>query len=290
MVSSLALVVGTPADSSAFFPWLYDAMYGPPGYSYSYYAPYYGYYTPAYQTAYYAPGWSAWGGDCACVPACNACTPCSACSPCVGCSPCGPGGCPGGNCGIGPTPAGTPPRPEPDGAADPTAPPSRPSRPTFDPNADAPPYEPPIPRDSGSSGSRSRNLPADDFERRTPSRTTPTDEPTGTGTSTGNSSGTGDNTGFGDDPNLIPTPGASRKPPLNNSSETVIPARKPAEAAPVEESPNNSGPKLDERSTSRPIVEKQRLVLRSHDGTPNIVRSQGRATKWSGVDTHVARH
>jgi hypothetical protein len=278
VVGSLAFTAGVPTESSAFFPWLYDSMYAPPGYGYGY-APYgYGYYAPGYQSAFYAPGYNP---GCGCMPACNPC------DPCVRCSPCGTN-CPGGNCGVNPAPA-NPPVPEPDSATDPTAPPSRPPRRTYETDpADATEFEPPMSPARGSSGPRSRTLPEDDFSapRGNSERGPRGNEPAG-------ASGASASDGFdaSSDPDAIPMPGDTRKPPLSKQGETVIPQKKPAEVAPVDESTKDGGLKLDNTTTSRPVIQKQRLALRARPEASAIARhNPNLGVKWSGLDTHVVRH
>jgi hypothetical protein len=244
VIGALLIGAANPTPVAAFFPWMYPA-WGDPYAAYGWNAPYG--YAAGYWGAYYAPA-AAWGCPCMPVPVCPPCDPCGS-----------PGGCPAGDCRVAPASETAPtPKPDPNSTPQYDSPPpaSRPSRKTFTDDPDTN-FEPPkTTPDPGS------NLPSDRFgPRRTPSRTLPETEPAP-------AAGAADES----DPFKDSDPDkafGTKKPVLGEPSESVIPQRKPAETAPVENPspappPEAADPQLRDKITSGPIIEKRRTAQRFH--------------------------
>lgn len=262
-------VVGTACQTSAwgFFPWMYSP-YGDPCAVQAWYAPYAP--APVAWAGYYAPGPI---GGCPSLPVCQPCDLCAAV-----------GGCPSSDCAVTPS-SGTKTQPAPSPDPDvnkqydsPTPPPRSPRR-TFsdENNTDFVP-----PRTSPGTGT---DLPSDRFgPRRPPSRTTPEAEPAPA------SAGTSEDADpfQGSDPDKAFD---ARKPMLPESNESVIPQRKPAETAPLEEATPAPQPppssEADGKMTTRPVIEKQRLARRSSQVVNEVVHAARRLPihDWSAYPT-----
>jgi hypothetical protein len=253
VLGSLSLIAAPSASSAGFFHWMHY------GWNDCCYAP------PVMQTAYYG-GWDA-----------GCCAPCNPCGS-FGCSPCGFGGCGPGGCGPGGcqwnapavAPGGTP-APIPDGnmtRPETDAPPARSPRRTYGDEAD-PQNGGFVPPDTGTD----RTTP--------PSRTTPRDRFTPRGSSGSGSNPDGSASGFD-----------SNKPILGE--EIVIPQKQPADIGPIrEDDPARDAGALDGKTTSRPVVELQRMAVHTTASGVRIVRTPGRpAREWSAgpTDARVARH
>lgn len=319
------MVVNPHESQAGVIPWLYDAIFGPPGSMMAYsgggyyggggaytagYAPYWSGYAPAFgyggcgpcQTTSYAPA--------------GCCDPCqSSCSPCGGgCavgSPCSGGACLGGACGMAPLPASGRPTPTPDPGYtnDQPVPPRRPSGRTFggsrenrvdEEMPDAPTFRPPV---RTPDRTPTREEAEDDFSRGNPDRPGPTAPPTSRdGVDATEPLGTGSDPGAAD-PSVPGSsrPGSSKKKPFNankpelgpptDANGNVIPEKKPAEAAPVEgdvtPTPDLQVPTdLEGKSTHRPVIHRERLAIRQQIPAPRLVRTNIRPTRdWSAAPT-----
>lgn len=264
-------VIGTAWQTSAwgFFPWMYPT-YGDPCATQGWYVPYAP--APVAWAASYAYG-PLWG--CPSLPMCQPCDPCGTV-----------GGCPSSDCAVAPSSgAKTQPAPSPDPGVnkqyDSSTPPPRSPRRTFSDENDAD-FVPP--RTSPSTGTGT-DLPSDRFgPRRPPSRTTPEAEPAPAAAGPAE-----DADPFqGSDPDKAFD---ARKPMLPESNESVIPQRKPAETAPVDEAtPAPQSPSSSDatgKMTTRPVIEKQRLARRSSQEATELVHTARRLPihDWSAFPT-----
>ncbi len=299
--------VGSPAPSEAqIFPWLYDSTYGTGYVPYSAgYAPYSAGYS-SYYGAPYSASYAPYSTGYRYSPGCNNCQSASysycGCSPCAGAcaTGCASGNCATGNCSTTTNSAPLAPIPDPVTS-------TRSIENRLEVIERHLHIKPPKTTPERNNGNQTYS--DDDFNAR-PSRGSSGSE-TDTTVPSRNRRGTG-NDGFeapvpAEDGLFQENPDTSKKIPLPAELRTegsVIPSKKPAAAAPVDESGPKPGTvedkaaslilKLDGQLTSHAVSPRERLSIPVGFAKPTAVASKKPASK-SQVDArpqsvNVARH